>query len=81
MKTPQEYLDKGFNITPCGANDPKTGEFNSKRPRLSEWQKHKATIKDFNGKDNIGLILDKCTDIDIDNEKAKEFISLIKKVA
>ena len=69
MKTPQEYLDKGFNITPCGANDPKTGEFNPKRPKLKAWQNHKATIKDFNGKDNIGLILDKCTDIDIDNAK------------
>ena len=76
MKTPQEYLDKGFNITPCGAKDPKTGELNSKRPRLSEWQKTKATAKDFNGKDNIGLILDTCTDIDIDNAKVKEFISL-----
>ena len=76
MKTPQEYLDKGFNITPCGTKDPETGELNSKRPRLKEWQKAKATAKDFNGKDNIGLILDTCTDIDIDNAKVKEFISL-----
>ena len=76
MNTPKEYLDKSFNITPCGAKDPETGEFNSKRPRLPEWQKTKATAKDFNGKDNIGLILDTCTDIDIDNAKVKEFISL-----
>ena len=49
MKTPQEYLDKGFNITPCGKTDPKTGEYNSKAPKLLGWQKHTATAKDFNG--------------------------------
>jgi len=76
MKTPQEYLDKEYNITPCGKTDPKTGEYNPKAPKLTGWQKHKAIAKDFNGKDNIGLILDKCTDIDIDNAKVKEFISL-----
>ena len=76
MKTPQEYLDKGYNITPCGTKDPNTGEFNCKRPKLSEWQKHKATAKDFNGKDNIGLILEEVTDIDIDNVIVKGFINL-----
>jgi|TARA_Y100000296_G_scaffold85610_1_gene122053 hypothetical protein len=78
MKTPQEYLNKDYNITPCGTKDPETGEFNPKRPKLPKWQdpKNKATIKDFNGKDNIGLITDLVMDLDVDNPKVKEFINL-----
>ena len=76
MKTPQEYLDKGYNITPCGAKNPETGEFNPKRPKLKDWPKQKATLKDFNGKDNIGMIHDQDINVDIDNQKVKGFINL-----
>ena len=65
MNTPEDYLKNGHNITPCGAED-KTGEFNPKRPKLKDWPKQKATLKDFNGKDNIGMIHDQDINIDID---------------
>ena len=51
MNTPQQYIDKGFNITPCG--NYKDGKYNPKAPRLKGWQTNTASIKDFNGKDNI----------------------------
>ena len=75
MNTPEDYLKNGHNITPCGAED-KTGEFNPKRPKLKDWPKQKATLKDFNGKDNIGMIHDQDINIDIDNLQVKGFIKL-----
>jgi len=77
MKTPQEYLEKDFNITPCG--NYKDGEYNPKAPKLKEWQKRKATLKDFNGKDNIGIIWDTHFDIDVDNPLAHNFVPLYLK--
>jgi|TARA_Y100000296_G_scaffold1781_1_gene1948 hypothetical protein len=77
MKTPQEYLEKDFNITPCG--NYKDGEYNPKAPKLKEWQKKKATLKDFNGKDNIGIIWDTHFDIDVDNPLAHNFVPLYLK--
>ena len=77
MKTPQEYFDKGFNITPCG--NYKDGEYNPKAPRLKKWQENKATPEDFNGKDNIGIIWDTHFDIDVDNPIAHYFVPLYLK--
>ena len=77
MNTAKEYLDNGFNITPCG--NTKDGKYNPKAPRLKEWQKNKATLKDFNGKDNIGIIWDTRLDVDVDNPLAKHFIPLYLK--
>ena len=79
MKTPQEYLDKGFNIIPCGnwSKNKKTGklEYNSKAPRVKEWEKKDFTINDFRPDDNIGLKLKDHSDIDPDHPLAKKFIN------
>jgi len=77
MNTPQQYIDKGFNITPCG--NYKDGKYNPKAPRLKGWQTNTASIKDFNGKDNIGIIWDTHFDIDVDNPIAHKFKSLYLK--
>ena len=78
MNTPQQYIDKGFKITPCG-NTNKEGKYNPKAPRLKAWQTNTATLKDFNGKDNIGIIWDKYFDVDVDNPNAHKFKSLYLK--
>ena len=78
METPTEYLNKNLPITPCGnwAKNKKTGalEYNSKAPRLAEWQKKKCKLDAFKPKDNIGLKLKDHSDGDIDNPKALPFV-------
>lgn len=63
--SPQQWIDQGFNITPC----------RQKKAYTKEWQKKKLTAKDFNPTDNIGLKLKGITDFDIDNPIAQKFIS------
>ena len=62
--SPQEYIDQGFDITPC----------REKKAYTKDWQKKKLTAKDFKPNDNIGLKLKGITDFDIDNPIAQKFI-------
>ena len=71
--TPQEYLNKGYNITPCGNISKKNGKYNPKAPRVSEWQKNRATADSFNPNDNIGIIWEDKLDVDVDNPIAHKF--------
>ena len=83
MITPKEYLDKGYNITPCGAliyNKKKNKkEWNEKAPRLKKWEEGRARLEDFTEKDNIGLLLNDLEDIDKDNPKTSRFLNLYVK--
>ena len=83
MITPKEYLNKGFNITPCGTwvynKKTKEREWNEKAPRLKAWEKTKARLEDFTDKDNIGLLLDELCDIDKDNPKTTRFLNIYVK--
>ena len=57
MNTVREYINKGLNVTPCTL----------KIPKKNNWQETKATLSDFDTKDNIGLVLDNHSDVDVDN--------------
>ena len=78
METPTEYLNKNLPITPCGnwAKNKKTGalEYNSKAPRLGEWQKKECKLDAFKPGDNIGLKLTDHSDGDIAHPKAFPFV-------
>ena len=65
MNTVREYINKGLNVTPCTL----------KIPKKNNWQETKATLSDFDTKDNIGLVLDNHSDVDVDNPLAREFIN------
>jgi hypothetical protein len=65
MNTVREYIDKGLNVTPC----------TFKIPKNKKWEETKATLSDFNTEDNIGLVLDNHSDVDVDNPLARKFIN------
>ena len=62
--SPKQWIDQGFDITPCS----------QKKAYTKDWQKKKLTAKDFKPNDNIGLKLKGITDFDIDNPIAQKFI-------
>lgn len=62
--TPEEYLNQGWDITPC----------KGKRPILKDWQNHKADKGDFNKETNIGGKMTGKTNADVDNHYCKRFM-------
>ena len=62
--SPQQWIDQGFDITPC----------RQKKSYTKEWPTQTLTAKDFKPGDNIGLKLKGITDFDIDNPITQKFI-------
>ena len=79
MITPAEYLNKKLPIIPCGNwivnKKTKKLEYNSKAPRVKEWEKTEFKLEEFKPGDNIGLKLKDHSDADIDNPKALVFVN------
>ena len=65
MKTPKEYLDKGYPIIPC----------RGKVPTAKAWQNTDFTVEDFKPGDNIGFKWNGYFDVDVDNIIAKKYLS------
>jgi hypothetical protein len=65
-RTYQEWIDKGYDITPC----------KNKKPFLKDWHNKTLTKEDWKQYSNcqIGLKLKDLVDIDIDNHVVRRFI-------
>ena len=66
MKTPKEYLDKGYPIIPC----------RGKVPTAKAWQDNEFKIEDFGPNVNIGFKWNGYFDVDVDNPIAKKYIPI-----
>lgn len=64
LQVAQEYVRRGWPVIPCSG----------KKPILTDWTKRTLEITElgsyFTGKENIGVRLDRITDIDLDSPEA-----------